>query len=71
MKENLIKRLSLNNKKINSIINSIKTILNFKDPVDRELAKWIRPNKLKRPVWVSVFFKISLSGVFTKTVAFV
>ena len=47
LKENLIKRLSLNNKKINSIINSIKTILNFKDPVDRELAKWIRPNKLK------------------------
>jgi len=47
LKENLIKRLSLNNEKIKSIINSIKTILNFKDPINQELDKWTRPNKLK------------------------
>ena len=47
IKENLINRLSLNNTKIESIIKSIKTIANFKDPIDRELDKWIRPNGLK------------------------
>ena len=47
IKENLINRLSLNNVKIESIIKSIKTIANFKDPIDRELDKWIRPNGLK------------------------
>ena len=47
LKENLIKRLSLNNEKINSIINSIKTIINFKDPIDQNLETWVRPNKLK------------------------
>ena len=47
IKENLINRLSLNNDKIESIIKSIKTIANFKDPIDRELDKWIRPNGLK------------------------
>ena len=47
LKENLIKRLSLNVEKINSIINSIKTILNFKDPINQELDTWVRPNKLK------------------------
>ena len=47
LKENLIKRLSLNNEKINSIINSIKTIVNFKDPIDQNLETWARPNKLK------------------------
>ena len=47
LKENLIKRLSLNNIKIESIIKSIRTIANFKDPVDQELDEWIRPNGLK------------------------
>ena len=47
LKENLIKRLSLNSEKINSIIKSIKTIIKFKDPVDIELKKWKRPNGLK------------------------
>ncbi len=47
LKENLIKRLSLNSEKINSIINSIKTILNFKDPINQELDTWVRPNRLK------------------------
>ena len=47
LKENLIKRLSLNNIKIESIIKSIRTIANFKDPIDQELDKWTRPNGLK------------------------
>ena len=47
LKENLIKRLSLNDAKINSIIKSIKAIAKFKDPVDLELDKWKRPNGLK------------------------
>ena len=47
LKENLIKRLSLNSEKINSIVKSIKTVIKFKDPVDLELKKWKRPNGLK------------------------
>ena len=47
LKENLIKRLSLNSIKIESIIKSIRTIANFKDPIDQELDKWTRPNGLK------------------------
>ena len=47
LKENLINRLSLNSEKINSIINSIKTILILKDPIDKDLDSWVRPNKLK------------------------
>ena len=47
LKENLIKRLSLDVQKIESIIKSIKTISNFKDPVDSEIDKWTRPNGLK------------------------
>ena len=47
LKENFIKRLSLNNQKINSIIKSIKTISKFKDPVDFVLDRWKRPNGLK------------------------
>ncbi len=47
LKENLIKRLSLNSEKINSIIKSIKTVIKLKDPVDLELKKWKRPNGLK------------------------
>ena len=47
LKENFIKRLSLNSEKINSIIKSIKTVIKFKDPVDLELKKWKRPNGLK------------------------
>ena len=46
LKENLIKRLSLNYDKIYSIIKSIKTIANFKDPIDQELDQWKRPNGL-------------------------
>ncbi len=47
LKENLIKRLALNNDKISSIIKSIKTISKFKDPVDVDIETWKRPNGLK------------------------
>ncbi len=47
IKENLIKRLMLNKKKIFQITNSIKTIIGFKDPVNLTLKKWKRPNGLK------------------------
>tara|TARA_Y100001970_G_scaffold14817_1_gene16765 strand:- start:3582 stop:4832 length:1251 start_codon:yes stop_codon:yes gene_type:complete len=47
LRENLIKRLVLNDKKINEIIKSIKKIINLKDPVDVILDKWNRPNGLK------------------------
>ncbi len=47
LKENLIKRLALNNDKISSIIKSIKTIAKFKDPVDVDIENWKRPNGLK------------------------
>ena len=51
LKENLIKRLALNNEKIKSIIKSIKIIANFKDPVDvdknrnLEKTKWFKNKK--------------------------
>ena len=41
LKENLIKRLMLDKKKIFQITNSIKTIIGFKDPVNLTLKKWI------------------------------
>tara|TARA_B100001173_G_scaffold309270_1_gene321239 strand:- start:199 stop:1446 length:1248 start_codon:yes stop_codon:yes gene_type:complete len=47
LKENFIKRLALNNNKIDSIIKSIKTIASFRDPIDQELDKWTRPNGLE------------------------
>ena len=47
LKENLIKRLALNNDKIRSIIKSIKTISKFKDPVDVDIDTWNWPNGLK------------------------
>ena len=47
LKENLIKRLSLNSEKIKSIIKSINTVIKLKNPVDIELSKWKRPNGLK------------------------
>ena len=47
LKENLIKRLALNNDKISSIIKSIETITKFKDPVDVDIETWKRPNGLK------------------------
>ena len=47
LKENLIKRLSIDKKKILQIINSIKIIIKLKDPVNITLKKWKRSNGLK------------------------
>jgi len=47
LKENLIKRLLLDKKKLLEITKSIKTIISFKDPVDQILKGWKRPNGLK------------------------
>ena len=47
LKENLIKRLALNDEKIKSIINSVKTIISFKDPVNEVISRWKRPNGLE------------------------
>ena len=47
LKENLIKRLLIDKRKISQIVNSIKIIKKFKDPVDRVLESWKRPNGLK------------------------
>ncbi len=47
LKDNLIKRLSLDYNKINSMIKSIKIITNFKNPIDKKLDQWTRPNGLK------------------------
>ena len=46
-KDNLINRLILNEKKILDIINSIKKIINLKDPTNNIIAKWKRPNGLE------------------------
>ena len=46
LKENLIKRLLLDKAKILQIVESIKTIKQFKDPVNKILEKWKRPNGL-------------------------
>ena len=46
LKENLIKRLHLNENKLNGIINSILKIAKLKDPIDTTLDKWERPNGL-------------------------
>ena len=47
LKENLISRLMLDSKKIDQMINSIKTISKFKDPTNISLSEWMRPNGLK------------------------
>ena len=46
LKDNLVKRLVLNNAKILDIINSIKSIIRLKDPTNIVLEKWKRPNGL-------------------------
>ena len=46
LKENLIKRLHLNEDKLNGIINSILKIVKLRDPIDKTLEKWKRPNGL-------------------------
>ena len=46
LKENLIKRLQLNEDKLDGIINSILKIAKLSDPIDSTLEKWKRPNGL-------------------------
>ncbi len=46
LKDNLIKRLHLNENKLNGIINSILKIAKLRDPIDNTLDKWKRPNGL-------------------------
>tara|TARA_Y100000992_G_scaffold288399_1_gene242062 strand:+ start:707 stop:1957 length:1251 start_codon:yes stop_codon:yes gene_type:complete len=46
LKENLIKRLILDENKILEIINSINKIIKLKDPTNIILEKWKRPNGL-------------------------
>ena len=45
--ENLLQRLSLNSKKIDQIIKSIKIISKLKDPTNVIMADWFRPNGLR------------------------
>jgi glutamate-5-semialdehyde dehydrogenase len=47
LKNNLIDRLTINQKKLNDIKKSIYKIASLKDPVDNLLEKWFRPNGLK------------------------
>ena len=47
IKKKLVKRLLVDKKKVSQIIDSIKIIRKFKDPVDRVLESWKRPNGLK------------------------
>ena len=46
IKDSMIDRLKLNNKKISQIRNSIKKIIEFKDPLGKTLSSWRRPNGL-------------------------
>jgi glutamate-5-semialdehyde dehydrogenase len=46
IKNNLIDRLILNPKKINSIKTAINNIIKLKDPINQTLDKWKRPNGL-------------------------
>ncbi len=46
LKENLVKRLHLNENKLNDIVNSISKIAKLRDPIDNTLEKWKRPNGL-------------------------
>ena len=46
LKDNFIKRLILDEKKIFDIVNSIKRIIKLKDPTNIVIEKWKRPNGL-------------------------
>ena len=46
IKESMIERLKLNNKKIEHMQSSIKKIIKFKDPIGKTLSSWKRPNGL-------------------------
>ncbi|MDA9605020.1 glutamate-5-semialdehyde dehydrogenase [Candidatus Pelagibacter sp.] len=47
LKNNLIDRLTIDQKKLVNIRNSINKIIKLKDPIDNTLEKWSRPNGLK------------------------
>jgi len=47
LKKNLIDRLAINHKKLDSIRASVNKIIKLKDPIDNTLEKWSRPNGLK------------------------
>ena len=47
LKDNFISRLELDAKKLKAIISSINSISKLKDPTDRILEQWKRPNGLK------------------------
>ena len=47
LKDNFISRLKLDQKKLRAIVSSIKSISKLKDPTDRILEQWKRPNGLK------------------------
>ena len=46
LKENLIDRLTIDEKKLNNIKNTVNKIAFLKDPVDKILEKWKQPNGL-------------------------
>ena len=46
IKENLIDRTMLNEDRINSICTSIEEVISFKDPTNKMLSSWKRPNGL-------------------------
>ena len=46
LNNNLIDRLILNSKKLNSMKQAVKNIIHLKDPIDNTLEKWTRPNGL-------------------------
>ncbi len=46
LRESLIKRLEINEGKMTSIIKSINQIIKIKDPTNKVLDKWKRPNRL-------------------------
>ena len=60
IKDSMIDRLKLNNKKISQIRNSIKEIIKFKDPLGKTLSSWNRPNGL---VIKKVSIPIGIIGV--------
>ena len=47
LEDNFISRLELDTKKLRAIISSINSISKLKDPTDRILEQWKRPNGLK------------------------
>ena len=46
LKNNLIDRLTIDQKKLTEICKAIKNVIRLKDPIDVTLAKWKRPNNL-------------------------